>query len=95
RGKIISLYRELGFDGDELAVLSALTIGDKTDLSESVRESYSIAGASHILALSGLHIGLLCALLLFILKPLAERGKTGRCVCAVLLFLLLWAFAFL
>ena len=52
RGKVISLYRELGFDGDELAVLSALTIGDKTDLSESVRESYSIAGASHILALS-------------------------------------------
>ena len=64
RGKVISLYRELGFDDDELAVLSALTIGDKTDLSESVRESYSIAGASHILALSGLHIGLLCALLL-------------------------------
>lgn len=63
RRKMISLYQKLGFSGDELAVLSALTIGDKTELSDSVRESYSVAGASHILALSGLHIGLLYTLL--------------------------------
>ena len=94
REKVISLYRELGLDGDDLAVLSALTIGDKTDLSESVRESYSIAGASHILALSGLHIGLLYALLLFILKPLIRRGGAGKWLCTVFLIILLWAFAF-
>lgn len=94
REKLLTLYRKLGFDGDELAVLSALTAGDKTELSESVRESYSIAGASHILALSGLHIGLLYALLFFILKPVAQRGRVGRCVRAILLFVLLWAFAF-
>lgn len=94
REKLLTLYRKLGFDGDELAVLSALTAGDKTELSESVRESYSIAGASHILALSGLHIGLLYALLFYILKPVAQKSRVGRCVRAVLLFVLLWAFAF-
>lgn len=94
REKIISLYRELGFNGDELAVLSALTIGDKTELSESIRESYSVAGASHILALSGLHIGLLYALLLFILQPVAKRGNAGRCLRSVFLIVLLWTFAF-
>lgn len=94
REKIISLYRELGFNGDELAVLSALTIGDKTELSESIRESYSVAGASHILALSGLHIGLLYALLFFILQPVAKRGNTGRCLRSLFLIVLLWAFAF-
>ena len=94
REKVIALYRQLGFTGDELAVLSALTIGDKTELSESVRESYSIAGASHILALSGLHIGLLYAFLLFILRPVARKGRTGRCVRSVSLLVLLWAFAF-
>lgn len=95
RRKMISLYQKLGFSGDELAVLSALTIGDKTELSDSVRESYSVAGASHILALSGLHIGLLYTLLFFILKPIARRGNIGRVIRSVLLLLiLLWAFAF-
>ena len=94
RRKMISLYRKLGFTGDELSVLSALTIGDKTELSDSVRESYSVAGASHILALSGLHIGLLYTLLFFILKPIARRGNIGRGMRSIFLFILLWAFAF-
>lgn len=94
RRNMILLYQELGFTGDELAVLSALTIGDKTELSDSVRESYSVAGASHILALSGLHIGLLYTILFFILKPVARRGNIGRCVRSVFLLILLWAFAF-
>lgn len=94
RRNMVSLYQELGFTGDELAVLSALTIGDKTELSDSVRESYSVAGASHILALSGLHIGLLYTMLFFILKPVARRGNIGRCVRSVFLLVLLWAFAF-
>ena len=91
---MVSLYQELGFNGDELAVLSALTIGDKTELSDSVRESYSVAGASHILALSGLHIGLLYTMIFFILKPIARRGNIGRCVRSVFLLVLLWTFAF-
>lgn len=94
REKVLSLYQKLGFDGDELAVLSALTIGDKTELSESVRESYSVSGASHVLALSGLHIGLLYALFFFLLRPFAKCGRTGRFLRSVFLLLFLWAFAF-
>lgn len=95
RERIVSLYRKLGFDGDELAVLSALTVGDKTELSESVRESYSVSGVSHVLALSGLHIGLLYALMFFCMKPVADRGFWGRCLRSFLLLILLWSFAFL
>mgnify|MGYP003039687418 FL=1 len=73
REKVMNLYRKLGFEGDELAVLSALTVGEKTDLSDSIRESYSVSGASHVLALSGLHIGLLYALLFLLLKPLTRK----------------------
>ena len=63
----MELYHRLGFQGDNLAVLSALTVGDKENLSEDMRETYSIAGASHVLALSGLHIGLLSTLFCFLL----------------------------
>lgn len=94
RTQIENLYRRLGIEGDEQAVLSALTLGDKTDLSESVRESYSVAGVSHVLALSGLHIGLLYALAFFLLRPLLLGGQSGRVLRSLLLILLLWLFAF-
>lgn len=94
RTQIENLYRRQGIEGDELAVLSALTLGDKTDLSESVRESYSVAGVSHVLALSGLHIGLLYALAFFLLRPLLLGGQSGRVLRSLLLILLLWLFAF-
>lgn len=94
REKLIAFYRKLGFEGDRLAVLSALTIGDRTDLSESVYESYSVAGTSHVLALSGLHTGLLYALFFFLFKSVTGRRGIGRKVNAVFLFVLLWGFAF-
>lgn len=95
RDRLLTLYRKLGFKGDDLAVLSALTVGDKTELSESIRESYSVSGASHVLALSGLHIGLLYVLFSYFLKLLEVKGgSTGRYLRSVLLLILLWSFAF-
>ena len=69
REKVIGLYRSLGFETDELAVLAALTVGDKEELSDDIVETYSVSGASHVLALSGLHIGfcMLCSCLCFVL----------------------------
>lgn len=94
REKLIGLFQRLGFEGDELAVLSALTVGDKTDLSESIEESFSISGASHVLALSGLHIGLLYALFSYLFKWVAVRGRWGRLVRSLIVLSLLGAFAF-
>ena len=48
-----------GSRDDEFAVLSALTVGYKEELSEGLRETYQVAGVSHILALSGMHIAVL------------------------------------
>lgn len=93
REQVATLYRKLGFDGDEFAVLSALTIGEKADLSEDIRDSYSKAGASHVLALSGLHIGLIYALLFFLLKPFVTKFKWGKYLSFIFLFILLVAFA--
>lgn len=94
RDKVVSLYRKMGFRGDELAVLSALTVGDKDELSEEIMETYSVAGASHVLALSGLHIGFLCALFLFLLSPLWKRWSYLKPFLLLLIILCLWGFAF-
>lgn len=95
REKVVTLYRKMGFRGDELAVLSALTVGDKEELSEEIMETYSVAGASHVLALSGLHIGFLCALFLLLLSPLWKRWSYLKPFLLLLIVLLLWSFAFL
>lgn len=94
RERVLDLYRKLGFQGDELAVLSALTVGCKEELSEEIRESYSISGASHVLALSGLHIGFLYALLLFAMRILPNRWRGVVLLRASIVLVLLWAFAF-
>lgn len=91
---VMSLYRKLGFQGDELAVLSALTIGEKEELGEDIKETYSISGASHVLALSGLHVGLIYGLLWFLFVPLWKRKKCLKIPLVGLILLSLWCFAF-
>lgn len=95
REKIVSLYRKLNFKHDELAVLSALTVGDKDELSEDIIETYSITGASHVLALSGLHIGIIYALFWFLFAPLWRRWKCLKALLILFILLFLWGFAFL
>ena len=88
------VYEQSGLRGDELSVLSALTLGDKSTLSKSLRKRYSEAGASHLLALSGLHLGILMTMLNFLFL---RWGRYTRFrwigVCLTLLFI--WCFTLL
>lgn len=63
-------------NGEELAIASALVLGDKSLLNKQTKSSFSEAGAMHVLAVSGLHVGLVYLLLNFLLKPL-ERVRFG------------------
>ena len=94
REKVLDCYRNWGFSGDEFAVLSALTVGYKEELSDELRETYQRAGVSHILALSGMHVAVLWGLLGWILRPL-DKSRSLRWVKCGLIVLLLWGFAFL
>ena len=93
RESIVDEYRSWGWTGERLAVLSALTIGHKAELDDDLRERYSVAGISHVLALSGLHIGIVWMLLGFLLKPL-EKNRWGAWMKWGVSTLLLWGFAF-
>ena len=74
REKIVNLYKSWGIDENQVPVLSALTVGYKGDLSDDVRDKYSVAGISHVLALSGMHVGFLWMMLNFLFKPLNRKG---------------------
>ena len=95
RDIVLSKYQQLGFNGENLAVLSALTLGYKDDLEDETRQAYSIAGASHILAISGMHIGFLCMMLMFLFRWIPERWRSTRFIKVVIIISILWAFSFL
>jgi len=92
RTKIIKTFVKKGLKGDELAVVEALLLGEKQDISTSLRQDYTNAGAVHILAISGLHIGIIMFLLSWVLKPL-EYFKNGKNHKLIIIILFLWIYA--
>ena len=65
------------YDIDSASVLYAMVTGDKSYISEEVKEAFSKCGTSHILAVSGLHVGILLGVFTYILKKLRLRGITS------------------
>lgn len=90
REKLLERYRCYGADGSSYAVLAAMTLGDKSALSKELREDYSIAGASHVLALSGLHLSIIYTILL-----LLTFGYRRRWLPQVLIMLAVWSYVVL
>lgn len=85
-------YLHSAFSDDALGVLAALTLGDKRSLSEETRAAYTDAGAAHILALSGLHVGVIYAMLAFMMRGVVRR-RSMRWLRESLIIVVLWAFA--
>ena len=94
RVNIQKSLRRYHFTEDELAVINALLLGQRQEISKELSDNYSKAGAIHILAVSGLHVGIILLILSFVLKPL-ERVNKGILIKLVLVILFLWFFALL
>ena len=92
RVKIQKSLATYNFKKDELAVINALLLGQRQDISKTLITDYQNAGAIHILAVSGLHVGVILLILSFIFKPL-ETLKNGKLLKTVIIVLLLWMFA--
>lgn len=65
---------------DEAAALSGLTLGDTSGMSESAKDNIRNSGISHIMAVSGMHLAIICQLLMSLLK----RLKVGRRPLAII-----------
>lgn len=67
-----------------------MALGDKSALDSNTRNSYSISGASHILAVSGLHIGIIFQLFIFLLG-----GRKYSVYTIILSLISIWTYVFL
>lgn len=78
----------------ELGLAEALLIGYKDDLEQGLVQSYTNTGVVHIIAISGLHLGLIYWLLGLLLKPFGKNRKI-RWLRPLFIISGLWAFSFL
>ena len=75
---------------DSSSVIYSMLFGDKSSLEEDVRESFSLTGLAHVLAVSGLHVGLIVGLLVLVLRFLRIPKRTQFFI--ILLALLTYAY---
>lgn len=80
---------------DEYAAATALLLGKKDDLPDDLRSAYVRSGSMHALAVSGTHVGVIFAGVIFLLRLLTFRTRTGRWVEATVAFVFIWGFTFL
>ena len=82
------------FKKRELGIIKALLLGDRTQINPETFGVYKNAGAVHLLAVSGLHIGVVLLLLNMVLSPL-KRIPKGKLMITIISILLLWFYALL
>ncbi|HKG68564.1 MAG TPA: ComEC/Rec2 family competence protein, partial [Segetibacter sp.] len=78
----------------EASVAEALLIGYRNDLDKELVQAYSNTGVVHIIAISGLHLGMIYAVLVWLLKPFKKK-KWIRWIRPVLILAVLWIFTLL
>jgi competence protein ComEC len=93
RNHIQSKLQTLEFSPDNFAIINALFLGQRQYISQTLHYNYTNAGVIHILALSGLHIGIILWFLNVLLKPI-EYYKRGKTLKLLLIVMVLWGFAF-
>jgi competence protein ComEC len=94
RNYLLNIYRKFHIEGDEFAVLAALTLGYTDALQPDLRASYSATGAMHILSVSGMHVGVVYVVMAFLLSFL-NKNQRQKVMKTIFISLFLWGYAFL
>jgi competence protein ComEC len=91
REKIIDMYRQRGIRGERLALVSAITLGQKRMLDPEQKMYFMKAGVMHIMAVSGLHAIILS---MFVLTMLFFMKRKFNILRILITITVLWGFAF-
>ena len=94
RLKALEFYKSFGLENDEYAFVTALTIGYTEFLPQEMEEAFRASGTSHVLSVSGLHVGIIYLVItsmLFFLKG----SKRKNILKQIIIILSLWAYAFI
>jgi competence protein ComEC len=73
------------------AMLEALLLGERHNISRDVSEAFRRTGLLHLISLSGMHLGVLISVVWLACKPvgLSKRARAAVCIVATAVFLLI------
>lgn len=94
RDKLVSLYKQANLSTESLALFSALTLGERSELDNETKELYSDVGVSHVLALSGMHLSFLVAVFNLLLLRFCRRSISKLLGVGLILFFV-WSYTFI
>lgn len=75
------------YAGENYGILKALILGDKSSIDDGTYEIFSSSGIAHILSVSGLHVGFIVALMVFLLNKFKVSSKVQFFSSAIFLLL--------
>lgn len=90
RNDIEQQLQALNIKEQDYAVVTAMALGDKTSLDKETKDAYSISGTSHVLAVSGLHIGIIFQIFILLLG-----GKKRSSTVLILSNISIWSYVIL
>lgn len=90
RNKLLSILNSFCVDINVRAIAGALLFGARSEMSDELKLAYSTAGLVHVLAVSGMHVSMVCSLLLWFFDRFGRsKNKTLYCLPFVWLYALL------
>ena len=91
REKALQILRNSGISNENFDVLAALVFGDKSFLDSNITQAFTIAGVTHILSVSGLHVGIISTILIFLFSFFKKYKLTQTILCVSGI----WAYAYI
>lgn len=92
KAKLTNRVNSIDVSETTKSLINAMLLGDTSYITAQDREEFSSAGLSHILAVSGLHVGIIALIIYFILYPL-KWMRLSR-VRPLIAILILWSYIF-
>jgi len=92
RRSAIALFEERDTSPAELGVIAALVLGKRDMVDDEIRKAFTDAGTIHILAVSGLHVGIIYFFAAFLIGRVF-RGEGGRWFRLIFCLVILWLYA--
>ncbi|ANW95467.1 hypothetical protein AXE80_03870 [Wenyingzhuangia fucanilytica] len=92
RNSVNSILEKSSLSFNTIGLIKAMLLGDKNDVTEEVKTSFTNSGVVHIIAISGMHVGVLYLMLLYTFGFL-KRFKHGDYIYVVIVVMCLWSFA--
>ena len=93
RQHLIGLLEKSGLSGNELGLASTLVLGYKNNIDAEIKQAYMNAGAMHVLAVSGMHVGIVYLALDILMKIFGGNFLYRQ--KQLLIIIMLWGYAFL